>query len=239
LDEVLCMHYGYWDDGIPYRPPFKAWTNKWQQQRYPPGLKVLDAGCGGGGPSFTGEPGCMGITLGQTSGYIPKCKRLGLINRFIFTANYGHFLSRRHIWCFRLWKCLLCRIKEFLRKHSGYWNQGKLVVAALVHPYRDLWWSVVEKMDGCGPLNPMQLLMSSKCFIQIRIPACRGSEHPGMSPPAFGVIYVLLPRYRDDYSSGVDRCRNRIQTKNTWSPIINTRLLKSISGIPYFSGPKV
>ena len=68
LDEVLCMHYGYWDDTTPHHRAALQNMNKQvaEAARLQPGMHVLDAGCGVGGPSiFIASQGCTveGITL--------------------------------------------------------------------------------------------------------------------------------------------------------------------------------
>ncbi|MDQ3016034.1 MAG: methyltransferase domain-containing protein [Bacteroidota bacterium] len=68
LDEVMCMHYGYWDDTTSHH---RAALQRMNQQvaaaaRIKTGDYVLDAGCGVGGPSiFLASQGCKveGITL--------------------------------------------------------------------------------------------------------------------------------------------------------------------------------
>ncbi len=68
LDEVMCMHYGYWDDTTPHHRAALQMMNKKVAEavQLKPGQYVLDAGCGVGGPSiFLAGMGCRveGITL--------------------------------------------------------------------------------------------------------------------------------------------------------------------------------
>jgi cyclopropane fatty-acyl-phospholipid synthase-like methyltransferase len=70
LDEALCMHYGYWDETTPHH---RASVHQMNHQvaraaGIEPGMHVLDAGCGVGGPSiFLAHRGCTveGITLSE------------------------------------------------------------------------------------------------------------------------------------------------------------------------------
>ena len=68
LDEVMCMHYGYWDDTTPHhRAALQKMNEKVAEAaRVKAGNYVLDAGCGVGGSSlFLASMGCRveGITL--------------------------------------------------------------------------------------------------------------------------------------------------------------------------------
>lgn len=68
LDEVMCMHYGYWEEATPHHRAALQMMNKKvaEAAHLMPGNYVLDAGCGVGGPSiFIASQGCRveGITL--------------------------------------------------------------------------------------------------------------------------------------------------------------------------------
>src|SRR5687768_5376430 len=54
LKEVMCMHYGYWDDQTPHHRAALQKMNEmvYEAARIKPGDYVLDAGCGVGGPSI-------------------------------------------------------------------------------------------------------------------------------------------------------------------------------------------
>lgn len=70
LDEVMCMHYGYWDESTPHHRAALQMMNKQVALagQVKPGDYVLDAGCGVGGPSvFLGGLSCKveGITLSE------------------------------------------------------------------------------------------------------------------------------------------------------------------------------
>lgn len=68
LDEVMCMHYGYWNESTPHHRSALQMMNRKAAEAVgiQPGQYVLDAGCGVGGPSiFLAGMGCKveGITL--------------------------------------------------------------------------------------------------------------------------------------------------------------------------------
>ena len=96
LNEVLCMHYGYWDDTTPHHRSALQQMNKKVAEAagIQPGMHVLDAGCGVGGPSiFLGSLGCQveGITLSekQVTTCRANAKRLGVADRVHFSQqNY-------------------------------------------------------------------------------------------------------------------------------------------------------
>jgi cyclopropane fatty-acyl-phospholipid synthase-like methyltransferase len=98
LNEVLCMHYGYWDDTTPHhRAALQRMTKKVAEAAgIQPGMRVLDAGCGVGGPSiFLASLGCRveGITLSEKQ--VTTCRanaaRLGMADRVQFSQqNYLH-----------------------------------------------------------------------------------------------------------------------------------------------------
>jgi tocopherol O-methyltransferase len=68
LDEVMCMHYGYWNENTPHHRAALQMMNKQVAAAagIRPGQYVLDAGCGVGGSSiYLASIGCNveGITL--------------------------------------------------------------------------------------------------------------------------------------------------------------------------------
>ncbi len=70
LDEVMCMHYGYWNTDTPHHRAALQMMNKQvaAAAEIRPGQYVLDAGCGVGGPSiYLASIGCKveGITLSE------------------------------------------------------------------------------------------------------------------------------------------------------------------------------
>ncbi len=96
LNEVMCMHYGYWDDSTPHhRSALQNMNRKVAEAAgIRPGHHVLDAGCGVGGPSiFLGLQGCSveGITLSekQVNTCRENARRLGVEDRVGFSQqNY-------------------------------------------------------------------------------------------------------------------------------------------------------
>ncbi len=86
LDEVMCMHYGYWDETTPHHRAALQKMNELAAKAafIKPGNYVLDAGCGVGGPSiFLAGMGCMveGITLSAKQ--VEHCRE----NAAKFTLN--------------------------------------------------------------------------------------------------------------------------------------------------------
>ena len=96
LDEVMCMHYGYWDDTTPHHRAALQLMNKKvaQAAELRPGQYVLDAGCGVGGPSiFIAGAGCQveGITLSarQVDTCRENAKKFNLQDKINFSQqNY-------------------------------------------------------------------------------------------------------------------------------------------------------
>src|SRR5687767_14617549 len=81
LDEVMCMHYGYWDNTTPHHRSALQMMNKKvaEAAEIKPGNFVLDAGCGVGGPSiFLASQGCQveGITLSDKQ--VETCRQNAL-----------------------------------------------------------------------------------------------------------------------------------------------------------------
>lgn len=78
LDEVMCMHYGYWEDNTPHHRAALQMMNKQAAEaaQIKSGQYILDAGCGVGGPSiFLAGIGCRveGITL--SSKQVETCRQ--------------------------------------------------------------------------------------------------------------------------------------------------------------------
>lgn len=96
LDEVMCMHYGYWEDSTPHHRAALQNMNKKvaEAARIERGQHVLDAGCGVGGPSiFLASLGCTveGITLSakQVATCHENAIRMGMGHRINFSQqNY-------------------------------------------------------------------------------------------------------------------------------------------------------
>lgn len=96
LDEVMCMHYGYWEDSTPHHRAALQNMNKKVAEAagIRPGYHVLDAGCGVGGPAiFLAGQGCTveGITLSakQVESCRENAKKMGVSHRVRFTEqNY-------------------------------------------------------------------------------------------------------------------------------------------------------
>lgn len=96
LDEVMCMHYGYWDDTTPHHRSALQKMNKKVAEAagIREGHYVLDAGCGVGGPAiFLAGTGCKveGITLSQKQ--VETCRqnahKLGVLDKINFSCqNY-------------------------------------------------------------------------------------------------------------------------------------------------------
>src|SRR5688572_20159780 len=96
LDEVMCMHYGYWDETTPHH---RAALQKMNQKaaeaiQLTKSQYVLDAGCGVGGPSiYLATKGCRveGITLSakQVETCRQNAKRFNLTDKINFSQqNY-------------------------------------------------------------------------------------------------------------------------------------------------------
>lgn len=96
LDEVMCMHYGYWNEDTPHHRSALQMMNKKvaEAAQIRAGDYVLDAGCGVGGPSiYLASLGCKveGITLSEKQ--VKTCRenaaRFNLNGRVHFTQqNY-------------------------------------------------------------------------------------------------------------------------------------------------------
>ncbi|MEO5906181.1 MAG: methyltransferase domain-containing protein [Saprospiraceae bacterium] len=81
LDEVMCMHYGFWDESTPHhRSALQMMNRKVAEAAHiQPGDYVLDAGCGVGGPAiFLAGHGCQveGITLSEKQ--VETCRQNSL-----------------------------------------------------------------------------------------------------------------------------------------------------------------
>ncbi len=96
LNEALCMHYGYWEADTPHhRAALQNMNAKVAAAAHiRPGLRVLDAGCGVGGPSiFLASQGCTveGITLSdkQVATCTENARRMNVQDKVHFSKqNY-------------------------------------------------------------------------------------------------------------------------------------------------------
>ena len=96
LDEVMCMHYGYWNAETPHHRAALQMMNKKAAEAAAirPGDYVLDAGCGVGGPSiFLASLGCKveGITLSEKQ--VETCRA----NARKFNFQNLHFSQQNYL----------------------------------------------------------------------------------------------------------------------------------------------
>jgi cyclopropane fatty-acyl-phospholipid synthase-like methyltransferase len=234
LDEVLCMHYGYWDDAIPHHRAALQNMNKQVAVAagIQPGLKVLDAGCGVGGPSiYLASQGCTveGITLSakQVATCTENAKRLGVDQQVHFSQQ--NYLDTSFpdatfdvVWAIES-VCYAWDKADFTREAFRVLKPGgRLVVAdffstpvkpgspddLLMKKWTDAW-----AIKSYATIDEFQSALSTVGFQNVR----DQNITQNVTPSIRRLYMSFFPGIVTTTVAEWIGARNRIQTKNTWS----------------------
>jgi len=234
LDEVMCMHYGYWDENTPHHRSALQMMNKQVAAAagIRPGHHVLDAGCGVGGPSiYLASIGCQveGITLSAKQ--VDTCRanaaKFNLEDRVHFSQQ--NYLSTSFddntfdvVWgiesvCYA-WDKLDFTKEAFRVLKPG----GKLVVAdfhsqpvaegsdddKLMKKWTDSW-----AIKSYATANQFEEALKTAGFKSIHVRDI--TEH--VKPSIRRLFISFFPGIVTNKVARWIGVRNKIQEKNTWS----------------------
>lgn len=234
LDEVMCMHYGYWDDTTPHH---RAALQKMNQMvaeaaNVKPGNYVLDAGCGVGGPSlFLASLGCKveGITLSAKQ--VETCRANAARHKM---ENRVHFSQQNYlatsfpdntfdvVWAIES-VCYAWDKKDFTKEAFRVLKPGgRLVVAdffsmpvvegskddKLMQKWTDSW-----AIKSYATVNEFNTALAAAGFISMN-----GRDITTHVKPSIRRLFLSFwPGLVVNTVSQWLRLRNHIQSKNTWS----------------------
>jgi len=234
LDEVMCMHYGYWNENTPHHRAALQMMNKKvaEAAQIKPGQYILDAGCGVGGPSiYLASLGCQveGITLSEKQ--VKTCRenaaRFNLDSRVNFSQQ--NYLSTSFddntfdtVWAIES-VCYAWDKLDFAKEAFRILKPcGRLVVAdfysqpvtegsanaKLMQKWTDSWaiksYATVEQFDDA---------LGTAGFGSIM-----GHDITSHVTPSIRRLYLsFFPGIITTKVAEWIGVRNKIQTKNTWS----------------------
>ncbi len=234
LDEVMCMHYGYWEDTTPHHRASLQNMNKKVAEAagIRPGFHVLDAGCGVGGPSiFLASLGCTveGITL--SSKQVETCRqnarRFKVDQRVKFTQqNYLQTSFPDHtfdvVWAIES-VCYAWDKSDFTREAFRILRPGgRLVVAdffsqpvvpdsreaKLMDKWTDSW-----AIKSYATVKEFHSALSSAGFSEIEARDVTINVKPSIRRLFISFFPGIITSKIGEWVG----TRNKIQTKNTWS----------------------
>lgn len=234
LDEVLCMHYGYWDDSVPHHRAALQNMNKKVAAAagIKAGMHVLDAGCGVGGPSiFLASQGCSVEAITLSEKQVATCRanamRMGVDKQVHFSQqNYlnTNFSDATFdvVWAIES-VCYAWDKADFTKEAFRVLKPGgKLVVAdfystpvtpgsaedKLMKKWTDSW-----AIKSYATINEFQNALSVAGFQNIRDQDITENVTPSIRRLYLSFFPGLITTTVAEWIGA----RNSIQTKNTWS----------------------
>jgi cyclopropane fatty-acyl-phospholipid synthase-like methyltransferase len=234
LDEVMCMHYGYWDDTTPHHRAALQMMNKKvaeaahiQSDHY-----ILDAGCGVGGPSiFLGSLGCQveGITLSEKQ--VDTCRRnaarFKLDDRVKFSRqNYlaTSFADNTFdtVWAIES-VCYAWDKTDFTKEAFRILKPGGRLVVADFHSQPVVKGSAEEKLmqrwtDAWAIRSYATVREFDEALMKAGFESITGKDITSHVMPSIRRLFLsFFPGIITTKIAEWIGARNKIQTKNTWS----------------------
>ncbi len=243
LNEALCMHYGFWEEDTPHHRAAVQQMNREvaAAARIRPGMHVLDAGCGVGGPSvFLAMQGCTvdGITLSdkQVATCTANAKRLQVADKVRFSRQ--NYLATEFpdntfdvVWAIES-VCYAWDKSDFTREAYRVLKPGgRLVVAdffatpvtagspedVLMKKWTDAW-----AIKAYATVDEFRQAIASAGF--------HGMEDRNVTrhvTPSIRRLYLsFFPGILTTTVAEWIGARNHIQTKNTWSTYYQYKAFK-------------
>ncbi|MFZ1677353.1 MAG: methyltransferase domain-containing protein [Saprospiraceae bacterium] len=234
LDEVMCMHYGYWNIDTPHHRAALQMMNKQvaAAAEIRPGQLVLDAGCGVGGSSiYLASIGCkvQGITLSEKQ--VKTCRENAAKFKLENTINFSqqNYLSTSFddntfdvVWAIES-VCYAWDKYDFTKEAFRVLKPGGKLVVADFHSQPVIEgsaddqlmkkWTEAWAIKSYATLDQFHDALKKAGFQSIS--GRDITEH--VKPSIRRLFLSFFPGVVTSTMAAWIGARNKIQTKNTWS----------------------